>query len=690
MPAWPDAPRVAAFLSRARRRLAWLAAARGAAAGSLAAAIVAAAIWIAGAEATIAVGVGVVAVSAGAAVALMRERRRAGVVAHRVEARVPACRNVLVTAQEILARPDGVRPYIGARVCRDAARAIDAIDLGTIFPARRPIAALATTLAMAVLASGAALARAPVPAGLAPPSIGTDAAIERLAIVVTPPDYASQPPERFDDPERLTALAGSRIDVVVHGRADRGWIETADGRSAMSAAASGGLTGTVVVRQDGFLAIDAQRDSGADARRLIGVRVTPDAAPGVRITRPGRDLLFDDGRQTLSLEVAADDDLALASLRVVYTKVTGSGENFTFVDGDVPLAIARASERAWTARASWPLAPLALAPGDMVVYRAHARDRRPGAPAAESDAYIVEILAPGSVASEGFAIDDQRDRYAISQQMVILKTERLIGRRGSLGADALLEDAQLIAAEQRQVRAEFVFMMGGHIEDEEVEAAGEHEIAAGRLVNRGRVDLVQAITAMSEAAASLTGGDLTEGLAREREALAALQRAFTRSRYILRTLSERERIDVARRLTGELAGLARDARGAPPAVPAPRADALRRMLDGTAAMLDRTDLGPADAAGIDAFAADLLRLDAASDTWRAIAATLDRGAAALRARDPATARAELSDAAARLAGALRAELAAADARAAGAPARSAVDRLIDGALADAFRRGGGR
>jgi hypothetical protein len=83
-------------------------------------------------------------------------------------------------------------------------------------------------------------------------------------------------------------------------------------------------------------------------------------------------------------------------------------------------------------------------------------------------------------------------------------------------------EAEGIAAEQRQVRAEFVFMMGGELADfgldtttlnEEVEAAGEGDLAAGRNANQGRADLIRAIRSMSRAAAHLAGPDLALALA---------------------------------------------------------------------------------------------------------------------------------------------------------------------------------
>src|SRR6202008_277805 len=104
----------------------------------------------------------------------------------------------------------------------------------------------------------------------------------------------------------------------------------------------------------------------------------------------------------------------------------------------------------------------------------------------------------------------------VSQQMVILKTEQLIAKRGTVSAEDYGAEAQQIAAEQRKVRAEFVFMLGGELADapdvaasmteinEEQEAAGEEDVLAGRNANAGHIALLRAIRAMSRAAAALT------------------------------------------------------------------------------------------------------------------------------------------------------------------------------------------
>src|SRR5262245_30049610 len=122
-----------------------------------------------------------------------------------------------------------------------------------------------------------------------------------------------------------------------------------------------------------------------------------------------------------------------------------------------------------------------------------------------------------------------------------------------MAAGEVSEAALNLAVEQRMIRAEFVFMLGGEVEDEEVEAEQSTELQEGRLQNRGQRDLRAATIAMSQAEKLLTGANTREALLAERAAVAALQRAFARDRFILRALGSRTSLDPKRRLTGSVA-----------------------------------------------------------------------------------------------------------------------------------------
>src|SRR5262249_23937390 len=145
-----------------------------------------------------------------------------------------------------------------------------------------------------------------------------------------------------------------------------------------------------------------------------------------------------------------------------------------------------------------------------------------------------------------------RERYAVSEQMIVLKLERLRARESSLSREALAEETSTLAAEQRAVRANFIFLMGGQVEDEEAEAKQSSEIQEGRVENSARREINSAIDFMGQAEQSLVAVDTAAALPPAKSAVDALQRAFGHNRYFLRTLATRSRLDPSRRLTGDL------------------------------------------------------------------------------------------------------------------------------------------
>lgn len=622
MSASPDAKVVEQFLGRVWLRLMVLRAVEGAIVGSLLAALLAIG-WVRSPAILILAPVGaIIRMTLG-------DQWRFGWwrslprLAEAVERRTSRGRNLVVTAAELIGSATA-SGYVVGLVMHRAARVVRELEPSALLPAGRAV----TALLVAVLAMSASVLR---PAAIATPisrltSSGAPS-VQRVEVTVVPPSYTGLPQSTTVNASRIEVLAASRIELRVLARASTVSLETLGGARVMERIGES-YSATLSADSDGFLAIEPRDSSGAAGpRHLIGVVVTPDRAPRVTLTSPGRDLFFSTVPAALPVAITADDDLALGSVRLRYTAVSGSGERFTFVERDVPVTIAASSPRAWSARGTWRLNELGLSPGDLVVYRAVATDRRPGAPPVESDSYVLEVVTPGAIAAEGFAADDERDRYAVSQQMVILKTERLLARRTSLHADSVNDAARLLAAEQRQVRAEFVFMMGGELEDaalettgtlelnEVAEAEAEGDLLAGRLQNQGRVDMMRAIRAMSRASSALTDANLDRALRDERVALENLMRAFARSRFILRALTQRERVDLDRRLSGALrltSGLSAPSAAAPLDN---RTVALRRLMADLAAMANPDSAARASAQATSTALA-LVRTAPGSDTLR--------------------------------------------------------------------------
>ena len=528
------------------------------------------------------------------AVAVWRWRatRRAEII-RALEGTEPAARNLFVTADELEREVLAVKPTVRERVLEAAAARAATVDLRTAYPLAPVVrAAMVAGVAWALVGT-AGLWRGPLgrvgSGALSPPASRDDGASQaglRVSVSIQPPAYTGLEATTSVDPEQLQSIEGAVAAVSVESPAGPVTLEHDGAARSLDRGADGRFTGRVRLTETGYLLVAADRA----ARRMIPVLVSPDALPAVRITAPGRDLVYGGGNPRIAFDARATDDFGLRSLALRYTIVSGSGEQFDFKDGEIPLAVTRASAREWKGTASRSLADLNLKDGDMLVYRAVAADARPGGGSASSDAFFIEISKLGVAAGDAFTLPEEETRYALSQQMLIIKTERLHQRRGTMQPAELNEEALSLAVEQRMIRAEFVFMLGGEVEDEEVEAEQSTELQAGRLQNRGQRDVRDATIAMSQAEKLLTGADTARALVAERAAVTALQRAFSRERYILRALATRSQLDPARRLTGNLSEAA-DWRRTPVAAAANRRTALLQDLLRGIAELSRGQTG---------------------------------------------------------------------------------------------------
>ena len=510
-------------------------------------------------------------VSAVAALRWSRGERTPRSAAAAVERADPSLRNLVVTAAQLLEPVQGVRAYMRERVLREAAARTSTLDVQRAVPLSRDAGLLAAAVASALVLS---LVHLPAPPETrSGPLSASDGAklggtASDLIVELMPPPYAGRPPSRLVNPATLDVLGGT--DAIV--------------RAPGGAAARVRLNGADLVLRDGaarmtfvesgYLAVDVGAVS-----RLLPLTVTPDAAPAVRIGAPAKDLRFPSNAATIPIAASADDDLGLASFELRYTAVSGGGEQFTFTEGAVPAAVRRNTDRSWTLDAKLALAGLKLEPGDALIYRAVAADRRPGgAGVASSDTFFIEIAGPGDVPLEGVEMPPERERYAMSQAMIVLKLERLQARQTSLAPTELADETGNIAAEQRGVRANFVFLLGGEVEDEEEEAEHSHEISEGRFANQARKEIVAATVLMSHVEKALAAVSIREALPPARAAVKALQRAFGNSRYLLRALPSRVRLDPARRLSGDTSTAVNWDRALTPPSPDPVTETARAAL----------------------------------------------------------------------------------------------------------------
>ncbi|MCC7125606.1 MAG: hypothetical protein IT178_12215 [Acidobacteria bacterium] len=539
-----------------------------------------------------------------------------------IETRTRAFDNLLITAVELAPQPAArMRPLVEAA----ARERLSGVAPGDVAPLRTPALAAIAIIIAGVVAAVLINSRAIPSSEFTSPigSAATPGTLRAVRVVVTPPGYLQREAEIVSDAAEVRVPEGGRVRLDVEADTPLAWVESGDGtRTPLDAAGDGRFLREWTPAATETWAIAAGPSLGdAAGSRLLTLTVVPDAAPEVRIAAPGRDLTFPTPKQSVAIELTARDAEGLSALELRYTRLSGSGETFEFTEGRVPVAITRKSPTSWSARVDWPLASTGMEDGDSLVYRAAVRDTRPGRDWTFSDSFTIDVGKRLEFAGAGFAIPEEDRRYAISQQMVIVKTERLIAESRSLEAETVATRARELAVEQRMVRAEVVFLSGGEVEDEVAEAEHSHELQEGRLENRGRAEMLRALNEMSRAEALLNGTELTAALAAEKAAMAALQRAFDRRRYFLRTLSERSRIDTTRRLTGNRSTASSFTRPDGSAVPDLLADERRLMRE-------LAEARASDAAPETSVLVRLAGLAGDADAWATRAAAIARAGSA--------------------------------------------------------------
>ena len=197
-------------------------------------------------------------------------------------------------------------------------------------------------------------------------------------------------------------------------------------------------------RESGYLAIEPEANGGERSSPTDpGRRDIPIARRRSGSRRPARICCCPTRSRSSRSPRRPRDDYGLAALDLRYTKISGSGEQFEFQEGIVPLRD-RARERSRRGRrrpARRSGAAGARRPATRWSIASSAATAGRATPAlASSDTFFVEVAGPGQVALEGFELPPDRERYALSQQMIVLKLERLRARERTIDRATLEQE----------------------------------------------------------------------------------------------------------------------------------------------------------------------------------------------------------------------------------------------------------
>ena len=379
----------------------------------------------------------------------------------------------------------------------------------------------------------------------------------RLVATVTPPSYTGRRAERISDPSSIAALVGSSL------RFTGDWTETLTMPARPTVARLEGERGT----------------------RMVALEPRRDSTPTVVLELPARDSVVASPTGALRLTAQARDDIGIVAGWFELIVSSGSGESFTFRSTTLGRTDARGA-RTLALGATLPLDSLQLKPGDVVHLRAVARDANPSrdAEAGSSETRTLRIPRPGENDSVSVfpAPPPEVGQSELSQRMLIILTERLVGRMRRLTTGDVQRESHTIARDQGKLRkrvGEIIFsrLTGEEHSDDDghdhgtgaqdslppaeallraAEAATQIEVGhshgdEGPVVGVNR-NLLEAFNAMWDAERELGVGAPREALPHMRAALDAIQRARAAERLYLRGRAPRVVIDEARvRLAGK-------------------------------------------------------------------------------------------------------------------------------------------
>src|ERR1051326_7157297 len=276
------------------------------------------------------------AVAVGVAVAALRliAVSRSGIV-RALERALPDARNLFVTADEISRRQLAVGGVAADRVFAGASSRAQLVNLRRACPSlpfwyAAIFAGLAWTIAL-IVRDPHGPAQMLFPSRPAPAAAASDRRMT-IAVIIRPPAYTGLPDARSTDPAELRAVEGSVAILSIDAAADRMTVEHDGDTRTLARGADGRFSDRMRLTKTGFVAVA----SDAGDRRSLPIVVTPDALPSVRVTSPARDLVYAGGSASIAFAAHATDDFGLRSLSLRYTKVSGSGEEYAFTEGEIP------------------------------------------------------------------------------------------------------------------------------------------------------------------------------------------------------------------------------------------------------------------------------------------------------------------------------------------------------------------
>jgi len=292
-------------------------------------------------------------------------------------------------------------------------------------------------------------------------------ALESIGLRYHFPAYTMLPPETSEGTGDITALRGTRVEVLIESTIEipGGALQLADGQQIeLQAAGDTSWVGEIHVEQDDAYQVTLQRASGIPVKVSGEFRIDAldDRLPNVAITSPGRDSKVSIIEEPV-LKIRASDDQGIANLELVLS-VNGEAEQHIDL---MPAPQAPGARQQVDARHILYLEDLGLKPGDLISYYVHTQDLAPADAAktatrtATSDIFFYQVRpfrnnyrraeqqgGGGGGAQGGM----QQGQLSEQQRQFVVATFKMIRDRNSYSDEAYQDNLELLTTAQARIR----------------------------------------------------------------------------------------------------------------------------------------------------------------------------------------------------------------------------------------------
>jgi len=290
-------------------------------------------------------------------------------------------------------------------------------------------------------------------------------ALESISLRYNFPAYTMLPPATSEDTGDITALRGTRVEVLIRPTIEipGGALQLAAGEQIeLRPAPDGSWIGEIRVERNDAYQVTLQRTSGipVDASGEFRIVALDDRLPSVSITSPGRDTRVSMIEEP-ELKVRASDDQGISSLQLV---MSVNGEAEQRIDLMPATTEPTASQQVESQHIVY-LEDLGLVPGDLISYYVHARDRAPdnAARTATSDIFFYQVRPfrnnyrraeqqGGGGGGGGAQGGQQQGQLSEQQRQFVVATFNMIRDRNSYSEDAYQDNLELLATAQARIR----------------------------------------------------------------------------------------------------------------------------------------------------------------------------------------------------------------------------------------------